>query len=438
MSENENPQNFDPEEFAKFLQELINGGGNISAEELAKISGLPNDPATINALLASLKQAISQGESQTVEGVNWTLASQQALTAAREGNTANLDELRGRLSEALNIAGLWLDQATDLSALASEPKLVSREVWVQDALPLFQELAGPIAKRVAIALADNMTQNLPEELAGLSKGAEGIMRSAGGALFAMQLGHTLGKLSHEVLTGGDIGLPFYSEARAAFVPANLNEFVAENGLAQDQALIYLAVRELAYARLFKHSRWLRESVITQLMNYATEIRIDTDAMTELASEITPENAEALKAALESGALLAERTEDQQAALAGIEHLLSLVEGWVDSVTDRATGLLPSKVGIQEVMRRRRATSSPAQSTFATLVGLELRPKRSREIGSFWSALVERIGVSEADALWNHPDLLPTPDDIDDLEAFLAKRSGGADELDQALKDLLGE
>lgn len=438
MSENENPQNFDPEEFAKFLQELINGGGNINAEELAKISGLPNDPATINALLASLKQAISQGESQTVEGVNWNLASQQALTAAREGNTANLDELRGRLSEALNIAGLWLDQATDLSALASEPKLVSREVWVQDALPLFQELAGPIAKRVAIALAENMSQNLPEELAGLSKGAEGIMRSAGGALFAMQLGHTLGKLSHEVLTGGDIGLPFYSEARAAFVPANLNEFVAENGLAQDQALIYLAVRELAYARLFKHSRWLRESVITQLMNYATEIRIDTDAMTELASEITPENAEALKAALESGALLAERTEDQQAALAGIEHLLSLVEGWVDSVTDRATGLLPSKVGIQEVMRRRRATSSPAQSTFATLVGLELRPKRSREIGSFWSALVERIGVSEADALWNHPDLLPTPDDIDDLEAFLAKRSGGADELDQALKDLLGE
>ncbi len=438
MSENENPQNFDPEEFAKFLQELINGGGNINAEELAKISGLPNDPATINALLASLKQAISQGESQTVEGVNWTLASQQAISAAREGANSKSDELRGHLADALNIAGLWLDQATDLSALASDPKLVSREVWVQDALPLFQELAGPIAKRVAVALAENMTQNLPQELASLSKGAEGIMRSAGGALFAMQLGHTLGKLSHEVLTGGDIGLPFYSEARAAFVPANLLEFVTENELALDQSLIYLAVRELAYARLFKHSRWLRESVITQLTNYATEIRIDSEAMTELASEITPENAEALKAALESGALLAERTDEQRAALAGIEHLLALVEGWVDSVTDRATGLLPSKVGIQEVMRRRRATSSPAQSTFATLVGLELRPKRSREVATFWSALVERIGVSEADTLWNHPDLLPTPEDIDSLDAFLARRGDGSDAIDQALKDLLGE
>lgn len=438
MSEHENPQNFDPEEFAKFLQELISGGGNINAEELAKISGLPNDPATINALLASLKQAISQGESQTVEGVNWSLAAQQALSAAREGAGSNSDDLRGNLTDALNIAGLWLDQATDLSALSSEPKLVSREVWVQDALPLFQELAGPIAKRVATALAENMTQNLPEELAGLSKGAEGIMRSAGGALFAMQLGHTLGKLSHEVLTGGDIGLPFYSESRAAFVPANLKEFVRDNELPMDQALIFLAIRELSYARLFKHSRWLRESVITQLTNYASEIRIDAEAMSELASEITPENAEALKAALESGALLAERTEDQQAALSGIEHLLALVEGWVDSVTDRATTLLPSRVGIAEVMRRRRATSSPAQSTFATLVGLELKPKRTREVAAFWTNLSERIGVTKADELWNHPDLLPTPADIDNIDGLIARLAGGTDDIDQALKDLLGE
>jgi uncharacterized protein (DUF2342 family) len=89
------------------------------------------------------------------------------------------------------------------------------------------------------------------------------------------------------------------------------------------------------------------------------------------------------------------------------------------------------------MRRRRATSSPAQSTFATLVGLELRPKRSREVAAFWSELSERLGVAGSDQLWNHPDLLPTPADIDDVEAFLARRGGG-DDLDQALKDLLGE
>lgn len=436
MSNENVPDGFDPDDFAKFLQELLSGNGNINAEELARVAGLPNDPAVIQALLAQLRQAITQGESQTVAGVNWTVASQQAISAAREGSKAVGENTKTAVDEATRIASLWLDQGTALSALASEPKLISREVWVQDALPLFQELAGPIAQRVANALTENLQENLPSELEGLAKGAGGIMRSAGGALFAMQLGSALGKLSHEVLTGGDIGLPFYSEARAAFIPQNLNQFITDNSLDQGQAYIYLAVRELAHARLFRHSRWLREAVINQLTNYANGISIDGEAMSELATSITPESAEALKAALESGALLSERTEEQLTALASIETLLALIEGWVEVVTENSTKLLPTAGTLDEVLRRRRATSSPAQSTFATLVGLELKPRRTREAAAFWRTLTERIGVEKRDAIWDHPDLLPSSTDIDNVEGYLQRIGGGEDSIDQALRDLL--
>lgn len=438
MSEDSNPQNFDPEDFAKFLEELINGGGNIDAEDLARIAGLPNDPAVIKSLMETLKQALVQNSGQTVDGVNWKVAGDQALAIARENSPAVTDGMRTAIAEAAKIASLWLDEASDLSALANEPKLLTRELWVQDAMPLFQALAGPIAKRVATALSENMKQNLPEELSNLAAGAEGIMRSAGGALFAMQLGATLGKLSHEVLTGGDIGLPFYAEARAAFAVTNIQEFVSSNELVADQAYIYLAVRELAYARLFRHSRWLRDAIVSQLTSYASGISIDQETLTELAAEITSENANALRDALESGALLSKRTEEQEAALSGIEHLLSLVEGWVDTVTKSATKLLPASPGFQEVMRRRRATSSPAQSTFATLVGLELKPKLAREAAAFWENVTEQLGVASRDALWNHPDLLPTQDEVANPLVFLKKREGPEDELDRALKDLLDE
>ena len=436
MSNENLPEGFDPDDFAKFLQELLSGNGNINAEELARVAGLPNDPAVIQALLAQLRQAITQGESQTVAGVNWTVASQQAISAAREGSHAVGENTKTAVDEATRIATLWLDQGTALSSLASEPKLITREVWVQDALPLFQELAGPIAQRVANALTENLQENLPSELDGLAKGAQGIMRSAGGALFAMQLGSALGKLSHEVLTGGDIGLPFYSEARAAFIPQNLNQFITDNSLDRGQAYIYLAVRELAHARLFRHSRWLREAVINQLTNYANGISIDGEAMSELASSITPESAEALKAALESGALLSERTEEQLTALASIETLLALIEGWVEVVTENSTKLLPTSGTLDEVLRRRRATSSPAQSTFSTLVGLELKPRRTREAAAFWRTLTERLGVEKRDAIWDHPDLLPSSADIDNVEGYLQRIGGGEDSIDQALRDLL--
>lgn len=436
MSNENVPDGFDPDDFAKFLQELLSGNGNLNAEELARVAGLPNDPAVIQALLAQVRQAISQGESQTVAGVNWTVASQQAIAAAREGSKNVSESSKSALLEATKIANLWLDQATSLSALATEPKVISREVWVQDALPLFQELAGPIAQRVADALTENLQQNLPSELDSLAAGAQGIMRSAGGALFAMQLGSALGKLSHEVITGGDIGLPFYAESRAAFLLQNLNQFITDNALDEGQANIYLALRELAHARLFRHSRWLRESVIAQLTHYANGISIDGDAMSELASSITPENAEALKDALESGALLSERTEEQLSALASIETLLALIEGWVEVVTENSTKLLPDAGALDEVLRRRRATSSPAQSTFATLVGLELKPRRTREAATFWKTLTERIGIDRRDAIWDHPDLLPTGEDISNVDGYLERLNKGEDAIDQALRDLL--
>ena len=438
MTNENTPDGFNPDDFAKFLQELLSGNGNINAEELAKVAGLPNDPAVVQALLEQLKRAISQGDSETVGGVNWTVANQQALAAAHEGSTAVGEAVRSELLEATRIAKLWLDSATDLSDLATEPKFITRELWVSDALPLFQELASPIAERVAGALTENLQQNLPSELEGLAQGAKGIMRSAGGALFAMQLGGALGKLSREVLTGGDVGLPFYTEARAAFIPQNLKQFIEDHELVEDQAMIYLAVREMAHARLFRHCKWLREAVISQLVNYANGISIDGEAMSELASSITPENAEALRAALESGALLSERTEEQLAALKSIENLLALIEGWVEVVTEQSTKLLPSSATLDEVLRRRRATSSPAQSTFATLVGLELKPKRSREAAEFWSIVTQRIGIDGRDAIWNHPDLLPTSEDIDDPESYLNRTGGGDDSIDKALRDLLGD
>lgn len=436
MSEENQPEGIDPEEFAKFLNELVSGNTSIDPAELAKVAGLPNDPLVLKALMDQLKRALIEGQSQTFSGVNWKLAEQQALNLAKEGGFAVSEAQKAALREPGRIAELWLNEATGLSSVNSEPKLVSRELWILDALPLFQSLAGPVAERVAEALSENLEQNLPSELEGLAKGARGIMRSAGGTLFAMQLGQTLGKLSQEVISGGDIGLPFYAESRAALVPQNLENLIEENSLAKDQALIFFSVRELAHSRLFRHSRWLRDSVIAQLTNYASGISIDGEAMADLAGEITPENADALRAALESGALLAPRSDEQLQALAAIENLLALIEGWVTVVTENSVRLLPSAGVLEEVVRR-RANASPARATFSTLIGLDLQPKRSREAAAFWRRITEQFGVEKRDRLWDHPDLLPTSEDIDNVESFISRTSAG-DQLDKDLRDLLGE
>ena len=104
----------------------------------------------------------------------------------------------------------------------------------------------------------------------------------------------------------------------------------------------------------------------------------------------------------------QRTPAQEQALEKLETALALVEGWVDELTWGATEkLLPSAAALRETVRRRRATGGPAEHAFSSLVGLELRPRRLREAATLWASLKDERGVEGRDAVWQHPDLLPT-------------------------------
>jgi putative hydrolase len=139
--------------------------------------------------------------------------------------------------------------------------------------------------------------------------------------------------------------------------------------------------------------------------------------------------EALREALSGETLFRpEDTPQQKAALARLETALALVEGWVAAVVSAAADTrLVHAVALAEAIRRRRASGGPAERTFATLVGLELRPRMLREAAALWAGLAEARGPEGRDALWAHPDLLPTADDLENPEAFLR----GNTDLDMA-------
>ena len=61
----------------------------------------------------------------------------------------------------------------------------------------------------------------------------------------------------------------------------------------------------------------------------------------------------------------------------------------------------------------------------------------------WRAVTEAVGIEARDALWSHPDLLPTSEDLDDPSRLIARMTGADtlkseadDEFDQALEQLL--
>lgn len=432
----------DPDDLRRIWEEMLKQG--FDPEALAAAGGFDGSPESLRKLFENIQGAFLL-PTPPVEGsgVNWNAAGARAKEIAKAQSKSVTESDKKKLLDNLGIANLWLNEATDIAEIAVEPKLLSRSLWVDDALPLFKVLAEPVADRMNRSLSEAIQAQLPEEFSESLKGASNIMRSAGAMMFAMQLGQALGLLARETITGTEIGLPIYVEQRPAFVIQNLDEFIKslELGPDEDQAYIYLALRELAHIRLFKHSRWLRDKVVTQIREYAAGITVDTSRMQELSEDFDPSNPEELQRALESGAFLSPRSENQQKALDIIETNLALIEGWVDAVTISAARRLPKGEAIREAVRRRRATGGPAERTFQALVGLELRPKRMREASALWQAIGQAVGNEKRDSLWDHPDFLPTATDIDDPAKYVAKVKsdlGIGDAMDKALRDLLGD
>lgn len=423
-----------PEDFEEFIRKFL--PKDVDPADLARAAGLASDPKALEELINQLSSALG-ATGALGQAVNWDLAKSQAISTAKADSRAIPDSVRNELDQARRVAELWLAEATAISATLADTKLLTRELWVADAINLFQQLAGPVADRMSVTLSENLQNNMPEELGGLLGNAAEMMKSAGSMLFAMQLGQAIGKLSTEVIAGNDTGLPIID--RPALVVQNLLDHVDGLAVDREQALIYLTVRELAATTLFRQAKWLRENVTAQIGKYAADITIDNQAILDASEGFDSENPDSIRAALESGAFIAERSPEQLAALENIEATLAIIDGWIEAVTDEATKRLPKQAAIAESVRRRRAVGSPAERTFATLVGLELRPRKLRESALLWQKIGQAIGTEARDELWQHPDLLPTAAALDDPDGFIsALRDQGADRLDDELRKLLGE
>jgi putative hydrolase len=373
----------------------------------------PDDVTGKIPLFAELQKLLSWSGGP----VNWDLARQMAISAIAGEHRPTGSADAADVTDAMRLADLWLDAVTDLPSGVQAVAAWSRVDWIEKTLPVWSALCDPVAARVVNA----MSSALPQEAVAQAGPLGAMMNQFGGLMFGAQVGQGIAGMAREVVGSSDIGLPLGPTGTAALVPENVEAFGAGLGRPAEEVRLYLALREAAHQRLFGHVPWLRQRLLDTVESYARGITVDPSAIERAMGDIDPTNPESLQNALAGGLFQPEETPEQQAALRRLETLLALVEGWVDTVVGAATAdRMPGAMALREAVRRRRAAGGPAEQTFSTLVGLELRPRRLREAAALWWAVTEKHGVSGRDGVWAHPDLLPDAEDLDDPLGFADK------------------
>ena len=390
----------------------------------------------LNALTAMAQGMINNSQNPDGSSTPFNLPinvirdiSRRTLAASGERPVGHLDS--DAMKGALRLADLWIDTVTALpkSKISEDESLAaSRSDWINYSIDGWQSFTTPLVEGIAEAMQRMISSASENQPIAAPINISQLMAGFMGTMIRTQLGRSIGKFSTTVTSAHDAAIPLSATTSTFLIPENVRAWGEGLGIDEREVEIYLALREAAAARLFTATPWLREHLHALVSRYGKGINIDVESMQRQAEDalsrgaIDPSDPMSMQNAISEGIFTPEESDAQRIALAQLELILALIEGWIDLIVVEAAGeRLPSLSRLQETQRRRRATQSPTQELFASLIGLEVSPRTIRECATFWRAVTASLSIEERDGLWEDPFALPTVGEISDPESFLRSR-----------------
>ena len=351
--------------------------------------------------------------------VNYDMAKRIALQQISQSKGVSADDTKA-VEESVRLAELWLDDATYLPTASGTAKAWDSKQWLEETMPAWQRMVTPVAEHMNDAQMESMPEEAREMMGPMTK----MMSQMSGMNFGMQLGHALGDLAAQALTGSDFGLPISPANTVALLPQTIQKVARELNIPGQEVLVYIAAREAARQRLFKHVPWLVERIVSSVEEYAIGLVIDTSHLEEVTRELNLESGDpqAIQDAMSKlqGMDLSPRiTSKNTAAASRLETLLALVEGWAEHVVTEALGdRIPSTSKLTQAWAHRRSTGGSAENAFSKVVGIELNAPKVSEAAELWRRATVAVGAEKRDKAWDHPDFLPTAEHLDNPAAFI--------------------
>ena len=390
----------------------------------------------LNALTAMAQGMINNSQNPDGSSTPFNLPinvirdiSRRTLAASGERPIGHLDN--DAMKGALRLADLWIDSVTALpksSINDDETLAASRSDWINYSIDGWQSFTTPLVEGIAEAMQRMISSASENQPVAAPINISQLMAGFMGTMIRTQLGRSIGKFATTVTSAHDAAIPLSANTSTFLIPENVRAWGEGLGIDEREVEIYLALREAAAARLFTATPWLREYLQTLVSRYGKGINIDVESMQRQAEDalsrgaLDPTDPTSMQNAIAEGIFTPEESDAQRIALAQLELILALIEGWIDLIVVEAAGeRLPSLSRLQETQRRRRATQSPTQELFASLIGLEVSPRTIRECSNFWREVTSSLSLEERDRLWEDPFALPTVEEVSDPENFLRTR-----------------
>ncbi|MDO5628277.1 MAG: zinc-dependent metalloprotease [Mobilicoccus sp.] len=346
--------------------------------------------------------------------IDWELARATAARVSPPGPAVSQRQAQqavAELREAALRAQEPVAETTRLRAPDGPAALVvDRPTWVDINTHSFAALMDPVVGQI---LDRKKGPQMPAP-----------MRKVGGALSGVEVGGVLAFLSTRVLGQYDHapGRPA-DQARLLLVAPNVVETEQAMKVDPTDFRLWVCLHEETHRVQFTANPWLREHMVDTARSLLADIAPDPDSLRDRVGQLVRTMPDAMREG-GGGLVTVVTTPEQRRRLDEVTAVMSLLEGHADVVMDEVgPQVIPSVASIRRRFETRRDGLGPVDIILRRLLGLEAKIEQYRKGAVFVRGVVDRVGMDDFNAVWTSPETLPTPEDIEDPQRWIARVHG---------------
>jgi coenzyme F420 biosynthesis associated uncharacterized protein len=228
------------------------------------------------------------------------------------------------------------------------------------------------------------------------------------------VGGLLGFMSSRVLGQFD---PFHEPSgRLLLVAPNVVHVERELDVDPTDFRLWVCLHEETHRVQFTAVPWMRDHLFAEIGGLAETIepqRMLDDGLRRIS--------EALKGGGKGSLIDLMGTPEQKAILDRVTAVMSLLEGHADVVMDGVgPEVIPTVGTIRRRFDERRKGVGSLDRVLRKLLGFDAKMAQYRDGARFVRAVVDKVGMSEFNAVWAAPENLPSRAEIDDPDAWVAR------------------
>lgn len=343
--------------------------------------------------------------------VDWEFAKTTGRTLVAAGPSVSPAEAMaevGAIREAARRAHGPVAETSRLQTPDNAPEalVVDRPTWIAMNADSMGAMLSPAFEQI-VSKRGAAPSGVGATIGGKVTGAEA------GALLAFMSSKVLGQ--YDLAPGGTPAL--------LLVAPNLMQTQRELGVDAADFRAWVCMHEETHRVQFTAVPWLRDHLIAEARQLATDMAPDQDRLQDLTKTLREKLPEVLSSG-SGGITDLVTTPEQREKLATLTAIMSLLEGHADVVMDDVgPAHIPSVAQIRAQFTERRKGAGALDKMLRRLLGLEAKMRQYKDGAAFVRGVQERIGVDGFNAIWTSPETLPKPLEITDPAAWVTRVHG---------------